>query len=199
MAPRPLAASPLVTGMTGMTGILGLSIALAACAVDYSEPLPPSLADAPAVSRERDELLFQRSLRWWSDPASQRARLYQREDGSLVLLRDRWDGTAVYAWAEGALTDAGAQRLAAALAAVDTSKPGPAPGEYGCTYANTLEAVVYVEGEAFEYLSLCPPEGMIELAGVYEELVELLLDCPLDPSWYAGELPLTQTDCEFAG
>jgi hypothetical protein len=26
----------------------------------------------------------------------------------------------------------------------------------------------------------------------------LLLDCPLDPSWYTGEVPLVQTDCAVA-
>jgi len=168
------------------------------CTVDYSKPPPPSLDDAPTIDRERDELLFQRALRWWSEPTSQRALLYRRADGSLLLLRDRWDGTTVYAWGEGTLTAVGEQRLADALAAVDTSKPDPAPGQYACTYSDTLTAVVYVDGEAFEYLGLCPPEGMIELTAVYEELVELLLDCPLDPSWYEGEPPLEQSDCDRA-
>ena len=157
------------------------------------------MTDAPTVDRERDELVFQRSLRWWSAPTRQRARLYRRDDGSWLLLRDAWNGTSTYAWAEGILTGAGEQRLSEALASVDTDKLEPAPGEYGCIYIDTLGATVYIDGEPFEYLSLCPPEGMVELTTLYADIVELLLDCPLDPSWYDGELPLEQTDCEVAG
>lgn len=189
--PRPLTARLLAA--------LTLACAALACAADYSEEPPPSLADAPSVDAERDQLVFERQLRWWSPPTAQRARLYQRDDGSLLLLRERWDGTAVYAWAEAELTQAGEQRLADALAAVDPDRSEPAPGQYECTYYETLPAIVYVDGEPFEYLSLCPPEGLVDLATMYEELVELLLDCPLDPSWYPSELPLTQTDCDAAG
>jgi hypothetical protein len=170
-----------------------------ACVADYSEEPPPSLDDAPRVDAQRDHLVFERQLRWWSPPASQQARLFQRDDGSLLLLREHWDGTAVYGWTSAELTDAGQQRLADALAAVDPDRTEPAPGEYGCTYFETLPAIVYVDDQPFEYLSLCPPEGLAELATLYEELVELLLGCPLEPSWYEGELPLTQTDCEVAG
>ncbi len=169
------------------------------CAADYSKEQPPSLDDAPSVDAERDQPMLERQLRWWSAPTAQRARLLQRDDGSLLLLRDRWDGTAVYAWAEAELTAAGSQRLADALAAVDPSLRDPAPGEYGCTYADTLPAIVYVDDEAFEYLGLCPPEGMVELVALYEDIVELMLDCPLEPSWYDGELPIAQTDCAIAG
>lgn len=177
---------------------LTLCCAAAACTIDYSEDPPPSLDDPPRVDAERDTLLFERKLRWWSPPTSQRARLYQRDDGSLFLLRQRWDGTAVYGWAFGELTDAGEQQLVDALALVDPDLRDPAPGHYGCTYQETLPAIVYFDGEAFEYLSLCPPEGLVALANLYEDLVELLLDCPLDPSWYEGEPPLSQTDCEVA-
>ena len=187
---RPLLASRFAA--------LTLVSATLACAADYSEDPPPSLAESPSVD-DRDQLVFERQLRWWSLPTAQRARLYQRDDGSLLLLRERWSGIDVYGWASADLTEAGEQRLADALAAVDPSLTEPAPGEYGCTYRETLPAIVYVDGEAFEYLSLCPPEGLVELATLHEELVELLLDCPLDPSWYEGELPLTQTDCEVAG
>lgn len=189
MPTRHLRATPIIAALTLCAG--------SACAADYSNETPPSLAESPSVD-ETDQLVFERQLRWWSAPTSQRALLYQREDGSLLLLRERWNGREVYGWAEGELTDAGEQRLAAALAAVDTSLTQPAPGEYGCTYRETLPAIVYVEDEAVEYLSLCPPEGLVELATLYEELVELLLDCPLDPSWYADELPIMQTDCEVA-
>jgi hypothetical protein len=188
---RPLLASRFALALTLVSATL-------ACAADYSNEIPPSLDESPELDDERDELVFERQLRWWSAPASQRARLYQREDGSLLLLRERWDGTAVYGWASAELTEVGEQRLADAIAAVDPSLTQPAPGEYGCTYRETLPAIVYVDDEAFEYLSLCPPEGLVELATLYEELVELLLDCPLDPSWYEGELPLAQTDCEVA-
>ncbi|MFO7561325.1 MAG: hypothetical protein R6X02_01675 [Enhygromyxa sp.] len=181
-----------------LAAALALFGAALACTADYSEEPPPSLDEAPSVDAQRDELLFERQLRWWTPPSSQRVRLYQRDDGSLFLLRDRWDGTAVYAWAAAELTDAGEQRLADALAAVDPERTEPAPGEYRCTYFETLPAIVYFDGEPFEYLSLCPPEGLAELASLYEELVELLLDCPLEPSWYEGELPLAQTDCELA-
>lgn len=181
---------------TRFIAAITLACASSACAADYSNEEPPSLAESPIV--DSDQLVFERQLRWWSPPISQRARLYQREDGSLLLLRERWNGREVYGWAEGELNDAGAQRLTDALAAVDTSLTQPAPGAYECTYRETLPAIVYLDDEPFEYLSLCPPEGLAELATFYEELVELLLDCPLDPSWYAGELPLTQTDCEVA-
>lgn len=191
MAPRFLAAPWFVAALAAAS--------TTACAVDYSEDPPPSLTDVPPVDSERDELVFERSLRWWAAPTSQRARLYRRSDGSWLMIRDFWDGTAAYAWAEGSLTDAGEQRLADALATVDTNKREPAPGEYGCVYADTLGATVYVDGEAFEYLTLCPPEGMAELATLYEDMVGLLLDCPLDPSWYDGEPPLEQTDCAVAG
>ena len=177
---------------------LALVCASTACAADYSEEPPPSLTDAPSVDLEQDRLVFERQLRWWSPPIAQRTRLFERDDGSLLLLRERWDGTAIYAWAEADLTDAGATRFADALAAVDPALAEPAPGEYACTYFATLPAIVYVDDEAFEYLSLCPPEGLAELATFYEEVVELLLDCPLDPSWYAGEVPIEQTACDVA-
>jgi hypothetical protein len=176
---------------------LALLCASTACHTDYSEDVPPSLADAPSVAAD-DQLVFERQLRWWSPPTAQRVRLYSRDDGSWLLLRDRWNGIEVYGWADGLLTSAGEQRLADALAAVDPELTEPAPGEYGCTYRETLPAIVYVDDRAFEYLSLCPPEGLAELATLYEEMVELLLDCPLDPSWYMGEVPLEQTDCEVA-
>jgi hypothetical protein len=183
---------------------LAVAVALAllgsasACLIDYSQEPPPSLDDAPSLDAERDSLVFERQLRWWSAPSSQRARLYLRDDGSYLLLRERWDGIAVYAWASAELTDAGDQRLADALANADPDRPHPAPGQFGCVYAETLPATVYLDGQAFEYLGLCPPEGLAQLAGLYEELVELLLGCPLDPSWYDGELPLSQTDCDVA-
>lgn len=168
------------------------------CAADYSEEPPPSLAEYPLIDTD-DELIFERELRWWSRPFAQQVQLWQREDGSLLLLRERWDGLTVYAWATAELTDAGGQRLADALAAVDRSRPQPAPGNFECSYRETLPAIVYVDDQAFEYLSTCPPEGLSELATFYEQLVELLLACPFDASWYPDELPLTPIDCEVAG
>jgi hypothetical protein len=191
MPPRRLLATRFVAALM-------IAWAGPACTADYSEEPPASLDDAPSVGDD-DQLVFERQLRWWSPPTSQRARLYQREDGSLLLLREHWTGNDVYGWATAELTPAGEQRLADALAAVDPELREPAPGEYGCTYRETLPAIVYVDDEPFEYLSLCPPEGLADLATLYEELVELLLDCPLDPSWYMGELPLAQTDCDVAG
>lgn len=169
-----------------------------ACRADYPNDEAPSLDDAPSVDPERDVLVFERQLRWWSPPIAQRVRLYQRDDGSLLLLRDRWSGVATYGWAEAELDAAGDQRLADALAAADPSLTDPAPGNYACTYAETLTAVVYLDSQPFEYLSTCPPEGLADLATFYEEVVELMLDCPLDPSWYDGEVPLVQTDCQVA-
>ncbi len=171
--------------------------ASAACYTDYDEPPPPSLADAPGVGDD-DELVFEHSLRWWSPPTAQEARLFRRPDGTLLLLRERWDRTAVYAWAEAELSEAGEARLADALAAVDPTLTEPAPGDYDCVFVDSLTAVVHVDGQAFEYLSGCPPEGVAALAELYEDVLVQLLDCPFDPSWVEGEAAVVQTDCAVA-
>ena len=172
-----------------------------ACVETYPNPEIPSLEDdaIPSLDGDEDTLVFERDLRWWATPTAQRVRIYARADGSYLLLRQRWDGSATYAWAEGALTSAGDQRLADAMAAFDPELDEPAAGNYECTYYDTLPAAVFVEGVEYPYASLCPPEGWAGLAGLYEDLGELLLDCPLDPSWYEGEAPLDQTDCLVAG
>jgi hypothetical protein len=172
----------------------GVVLAASGCLIEYPNEDPPSLTEAPSVA-EGDVLVFERQLRWWSAPTSQRARLFARAAGGYLLLREGWQGVEVYGWAEGELTLAGAVRLSEAEAAVDLDATKPAPGDWDCTYVETLPATVYVEGEGIEYLSLCPPVGLAELAGLYEHMVEVLLDCPLDPSWIEGELVLAQTDC----
>ena len=178
--------------------LLALPCSLTACMRDDADEEPPTLADAPELG-EGDEIVFERQLRWWTAPTAQRLRLVAREGGGYLLLREGWQGFDVYAWAEGELTAAGVARLAAAEAAVDLEQiTEPVPGDWDCTYVETLTATVHVGDQAIDYLSLCPPAGVAELAGLYEELSELLLDCPLDPSWYDGELPLTQSDCEQA-
>ena len=167
------------------------------CIADYSEPEPPSLSEVPALA-DGDTLIYERALRWWSPPTAQRLLMYERADGSLVLFRERWDGSASYAWAEGNLTSAGSQSLVDARASFDPSLGDPPAGDYDCTYYETLLATLVVDGERHDYLSLCAPEGYAALAGVYEQLSELLLDCPLDPDDYEGELPLVQSDCATA-
>lgn len=179
------------------------SASAVACVETYAEPEPPSLSadDIPTLDQSEggDALVFERDLRWWQAPTVQRIRIYDRAEGGLLLLRQRWDGSATYAWATGELTAAGEQRLAEAEAAFDPSLTEPAAGSYECTYHDTLPAAVYVDAAAYPYASLCPPEGWAALAKLYEELGELLLDCPLDPSWYEGDaLPLAQTDCQIA-
>lgn len=166
------------------------------CVVTYDDDAPPGLDEVPALDvGGDDELVFERELRWWTGPRVQRVELILRADGSYVLLRRRWQGPQIYGWAEGTLTVAGGQRLADALAVVDPSQTEPVPGDYDCTYVEALPSVIHVDGEVIEYLGQCPPQGAVELAGLYEDLVELLLDCPLDPSWYEGELPIVQDDC----
>ena len=169
----------------------------AGCIADYSEPEPPVLEQVPELG-EDDALVFVRELRWWSAPTSQRLVMYERADGSFYLRRQAWDGSATYAWAEGTLTSAGDTRLEAARASFDPTMSEPAPGNYECTYYDALPASIYEGEERYDFASLCPPQGMSELAALYRDLSELLLDCPLDESWYEGELPLTQSDCEAA-
>lgn len=167
------------------------------CIADYSEPEPPVLEQLPELGDD-DELVFARELRWWSAPTSQRLVMYERADGSYHLRRQAWDGSATYAWAEGTLTAAGDARLEAARASFDPTLSEPAPGNYDCTYYDTLPATIYEGEQRYEFASLCPPEGMSELAALYRDLSELLLDCPLDASWFEGELPLSPSACESA-
>jgi hypothetical protein len=159
------------------------------------EPEWPGLTDAPALA-ENDVLVFERELRWWVAPTSQRARLYLRDDGSYLLLRQRWQGQEIYAWSEATLTDEGVAELANALAVAEPDVTDPAPGEYACTYVEALRSAIVVDEQRVEYLSLCPPEGLVELARAYADMVELMLECPFDGSWYEDALPLTVDDCE---
>jgi hypothetical protein len=179
---------------TSTRGIaLALCVALTGCPVVY-EPDEPGLADAPTV-REDDELVFEREIRWWVSPTSQRARLYRRADDSYLLLRQRRQGQEVYGFSEATLNDFGVARLGNALAVADPTDTAPAPGNYACTYVDALPAVIHVEDARVEYLSLCPPEGLVELARFYEDVVELMLECPFDGSWYEDDLPLAIDDC----
>jgi hypothetical protein len=172
-------------------------LALAGCAVEYEDAAPPGLVDAPLLE-DGDELVYERELRWWVAPNVQRARLYRRADGGYLLLRQRLQGQEVYGWSEATLNDFGVAQLGNALAVAEPEDTAPIAGNYDCTYVDALPAVIYVEEERVEYLSLCPPEGLVELARFYEEVVELLLECPLDGSWYEGELPLATDDCAVA-
>jgi hypothetical protein len=176
---------------------LATSLVLTGCLVTYEDDLPPGLADAPVLESD-DELVFERELRWWVAPAVQRARLYRRTDGSYLLLRQRRQGPEVYGWSEATLNDVGTAQLGNALAVADPTDTAPAAGNYACTYVDALPAVIYVDDQRVEYLSLCPPEGLVELARFYEDVVELLLECPLDGSWYEDELPLASDDCAVA-
>lgn len=176
-------------------GALALCVALGGCTVVYEDDFPPGLTDAP--EREpTDELVFERELRWWIAPNRQRARLYLRADGSYLLVRQRWQGSETYGWATATLNDVGAARLGNALAVADPEDTAPPPGNYDCTYVDSLPATIYIDGEAIEYPSLCAPAGLVELARFYGDVVELLLECPLDGSWYEDEIPLTQDDCD---
>lgn len=172
-------------------------LALSGCVVEYENAAPPGLADAPVLEVD-DELVYERELRWWAAPNIQRARLVRRADGGYLLLRQRWQGTEVYGWSEATLNDAGLARLGDALAVADPTDTEPVAGNYACTHVDALPAVIHVEDQRVEYLSLCPPEGLVELASFYEDVVELMLECPLDGAWYEGELPLSQDDCESA-
>jgi hypothetical protein len=191
----------------GLGPSLGLALNLAACVAEYEDWVPPGLDEVPEIDRDGlggddDILVYERELRWWTGPTAQRVRLFRRANGDYVLLRQRLQGDEVYGWAEAGLTNAGATRLAGALASVDPSLDEPAPGDYGCTYVDALPATIYLEDPAdleetlrFDYLALCPPEGVVELASFYADVVDLLLECPLDGSWYAGELPVSSIDC----
>jgi hypothetical protein len=183
------------TVRTGARGIaLASCLALTGCLVEYEDDAPAGLSDVPARADD-DELVYERELRWWVAPNIQRARLYRRVDGSYLLLRQRWQGHAVYGWSEATLNDVGVARRSNALAVADPTDTAPIAGNYDCTYVDALPAVIHVEDQRVEYLSLCPPEGLVELARFYEDVVELMLECPLDGSWYADELPLAVDDC----
>jgi hypothetical protein len=175
--------------------VLASCLALAGCAVEYEDDTPPGLPDAP-VLEDGDELVYERELRWWVEPHSQRARLYLRADGSYLLLRLRRQGLEVYGWSEATLNDFGVANLSNAMAVADPTDTAPIPGNYACTYVDALPAVIVIDDQRVEYLSLCPPGGLVELARVYEDMVELMLECPLDGSWYEGELPLDPGDCD---
>jgi hypothetical protein len=176
---------------------LASCLALAGCMIEYEDDTPPGLADAP-VLEDGDRLVYERELRWWVEPHSQRARLYRRADDSYLLLRLRRQGQEVYGWSEATLNDVGVARLGNALAVADPSDTAPIAGNYACTYVDALPAVIHVDDQRVEYLSLCPPGGLVELARFYEDVVELLLECPLDGAWYEDELPLSQDDCAVA-
>lgn len=180
-----------------LAACLASCLATAGCVVDYEDAAPPGLADAP-VLEDDDELVFERELRWWVAPNIQRARLYRRADGGYLLLRQRWQGPEVYGWSEATLNDLGVAQLSNALAVADPTDTAPIAGNYACTYVDALPAVIHVDDQRVEYLSLCPPEGLVELARFYEDAVELLLECPLDGAWYEDELPLAVDDCDVA-
>ena len=170
-------------------------LALGGCAVVYEDDYPAGLESAPELEPD-DELVFERELRWWTAPSRQRARLYLRGDGRYLLVRQRWQGAEVYGWATATLNDVGTARLSNALAVADPEDTAPAPGNYDCTYVDALPATIHIDGERIGYPGLCPPTGLAELARVYEDMVELLLECPMDGSWYEDELPLAQDDCD---
>jgi hypothetical protein len=176
---------------------LASCLALAGCLVEYEDDAPAGLADAPALE-DGDELVYERELRWWIGPNTQRARLYRRADGGYLLLRQRQQGQEVYGWSEATLNDFGVARLSNALAVADPTDTAPIAGNYACTYVDALPAVIHVDDQRVEYLSLCPPEGLVELARFYEDVVELLLECPFDGAWYDDELPLATDDCGAA-
>lgn len=178
---------------------LALVLTLAAagslgCMVTYDDEFP-GLADAPSPGDD-DELVYERELSWPGSPSRQRVGLWLRDDGSYLLLRRRWQGTEVYGWSTATLTDDGQGRLGNALAVADPSMTAPTPGDLDCTSADALRAVLYVDGEDIEYLSLCPPQGLVELARVYADMVELMLSCPFDGSWYADPLPIDAGECD---
>jgi hypothetical protein len=169
-------------------------LALSGCVVEYDDAAPPGLTDAPVLEAD-DELVYERELRWWVSPNIQRARLYRRADGGYLLLRQRWQWPDVYGWSEATLNDVGVARRSNALAVADPEDTAPIAGNYACTDVDALPAVIYVDDERVEYLSLCPPEGLVELARFYEDVVELMLECPFDGAWYEDELPLAVDDC----
>lgn len=198
MARPSLSRRPLGPALILGPALSWLAIAsLGGCVEDYAEPEPPSLDDAPEPG-EGDELAMTRTLNWWTVPTSQRAELYY--DGArFLLLRKRWDRSADFAWAEGELTPAGQVRLDAALAAADPSRAEPAPGSFECVYSDRLPVTIYLAGEAFSYRGGCPPEGLVELAALYEDIGSILLECPSRADeWYDGELPLISSDCQQA-
>jgi hypothetical protein len=168
-------------------------LALTGCPIEY-EPDAPGLADAPTIADD-DELVYERELRWWVSPTSQRARLYRRADDSYLLVRQRRQYEEIYGWSKATLNDFGVAQRSNALAVADPTDTAPAPGNYACTYVDALPAVIYVDDARVEYLSLCPPEGLVELARFYEDVVELMLECPFDGSWYEGDVPLAIDDC----
>jgi hypothetical protein len=174
---------------------LASCLALAGCVVEYGDDTPSGLPDAPLLEDD-DELVYERELRWWQEPNHQRARLYLRADGSYLLLRLRRQGQEIYGWSEATFNDFGVARLSNALAVADPTDTAPIAGNYECTYIDALPSVIHIGDQDVEYLSLCPPGGLVELARFYEDVVELMLECPLDGSWYEDELPLSQDDCE---
>jgi hypothetical protein len=166
------------------------------------EPNPPSLAEAPrwddrvAEGSEQDLLVLERRLEWWNEPTAQRSVLFLDGD-ALLLRREFWTGSRVYAWSEARLTAAGEQGLAAALAAVDPEALDPAPGDYDCAYVHELPVTLRWEGELIEYRPSCPPAGFVELAAFYEDLTAILLECPSTAAdWYGEELPVEVLDCD---
>ena len=179
----------------GIALVLAVGGALGGCTVVYDDDFPTGLESAPELE-PTDELVFERELRWWIAPSRQRARLYLRADGSYLLVRQRWAGPEVYGWASATLNDVGAAQLSNALAVADPEDTAPLPGNYDCTYVDSLSATIHIDDESVKYPGLCPPAGLVELARVYGDMVELLLECPFDGSWYDGDMPLVQDDCD---
>lgn len=44
------------------------------------------------------------------------------------------------------------------------------PGNYECTYVDVLPATIHLDEQSVEYRSLCPPEGVLELASFYADV-----------------------------
>ena len=172
-------------------------VAASACVVEYDPSLPAGLDDVPTISGD-DVLVYERDLIWWEFPSAQAARLYLRDDGSYLMLRSDWRHREVYGWATAGSTPEGASALETALANADPGSTGPAPGEFSCTYRESAVATIHLDDEMFAYPSLCPPNGLQELAGYYADAVELMLDCPADGSWFEGDPPVSGTDCAIA-
>ena len=76
------------------------------------------------------------------------------------------------------------------LLALACTDPGLAPGPY---VEPTVQEVWLTAGPDEIHARASSAAGS---QYVYEDVVELLLDCPLEPSWFVGELPIADSECD---
>jgi hypothetical protein len=169
--------------VTGPVRPLLLVAALdSACTASSTDPDgPPGLADAPEA---RGELVYEETMRWphqASGSSSWQTASVYRDGDRLLLLRRGLDGR-VHGWAEGPLLAAARDGLDADTAAAD---PNLGAALDPCHWSDSHDAALLLDGERYEFPTMCAGPGLDALARRYAGLSNELLACPF--SWWVEE------------